>query len=71
MSLNIEEQELCINAMRDEEYATAYCSDKTWITKMDKLVDNSPDLFEVVDETEFGKTYDIEIFFENVMQTFS
>ena len=57
MALSIEEQELCINAMRDEDFATAYCSDRTWITKMDKLVAKSPDLFEVIAETEFGKTY--------------
>ena len=57
MALGIEEQELCINAMRDEEYATAYCSDRTWITKFDKLVEKSPELFEVVTETAYGKTY--------------
>lgn len=57
MGLSIEEQELCINATRDEEFATAYCSDKTWITKMDKLVAKSPNLFTVIDETEWGKTY--------------
>lgn len=57
MSLSINEQELCINAMRDEEFATAYCSDTTWINKFDKLVERSPDLFEVVAETEYGKTY--------------
>ena len=43
--------------MRDEEFATAYCSDTTWITKFDKLVEKSPDLFEVVAETKYGKTY--------------
>lgn len=57
MSLNIEEQEICINAMRDEEFATAYCSDRTWITKFDKLVEKSPNLFEIVSETDCGKTY--------------
>ena len=57
MSLSIEEQELCINAMRDEDFATAYISDRTWITKFDKLVEKSPGLFEVIAETEFGKTY--------------
>ena len=57
MVLGIEEQELCINAMRDENFATAYCSDRTWITKMDKLVEKSPNLFEVIAETECGKTY--------------
>ena len=57
MSLSLCEQELCINASRDEDFATAYCSDITWITKFDKLVKKAPDLFEVVDETSWGKTY--------------
>ena len=57
MALSIQEQEICINAMRDEEFATAYCSDRTWITKFDKLVEKSPDLFEVITETDYGKTY--------------
>lgn len=57
MPLSIEEQELCINAMRDEDFAIAYCSDHTWITKMDKLVEKSPNLFEVIAETDYGKTY--------------
>lgn len=43
--------------MRDEDFATAYCSDRTWMTKFDKLVEKSPDLFEVVAETDYGKTY--------------
>lgn len=57
MTLSIEEQEVCINAMRNEEFATIYCSDRTWITKMDKLVEKSPNLFEVIAETDYGKTY--------------
>lgn len=57
MALSVEEQEICINAMRDEDFATAYCSDRTWITKMDKLVEKSPNLFTVIAETEYGKTY--------------
>lgn len=57
MALSIEEQEICINAMRDEDFATAYCSDRTWITKFDKLVEKSPNLFEVIAETDYGKTY--------------
>ena len=57
MALSIEEQEVCINAARDEKYATAYCSDRTWITRFDKLVEKSPDLFEVIAKTSFGKTY--------------
>lgn len=57
MALSIEEQEVCINATRGEDFATAYCSDRTWITKMDKLVKKSPNLFEVIAETDYGKTY--------------
>ena len=57
MALSSEEQEVCINAMRDEDFATIYCSDRTWITKMDKLVEKSPALFEIVAETDYGKTY--------------
>ena len=57
MTLSIEEQEVCINAMRDEDFATAYCSDRTWMTKFDKLVEKSPELFEVIAETDYGKTY--------------
>ena len=56
MALSIQEQEICINAMRDEEFATAYCSDRTWITKFDKLVEKSPNLFEVIAETDYGKS---------------
>lgn len=57
MSLSLQEQEVHINAARDEEFATAYCSDSTWITKFDKLVKKSPTLFKVISETENGKTY--------------
>ena len=57
MALSVEEQEIHINAMRDEKFATAYCSDRTWITRFDRLVEKSPDLYKVVAETEYGKTY--------------
>lgn len=57
MALSLEEQELHISAFRDEDFVTAYCSDTTWITKMDKLVARSPDLFKVIAETDWGKTY--------------
>ena len=57
MKLSIEEQEIHITASRDSDFAEAYVSDTTWITKMDKLVKKSPDLFAVVAETDWGKTY--------------
>ncbi len=57
MGLTIQEQELHISAARDEEFVTAYCSDSLWIAKMDKLVNKSPELFEVVAENDVSKTY--------------
>lgn len=57
MGLSIEEQEISIIASRDEEYATMYCSDNTWITKMDKLVIKSPNLFKVINQNDISKTY--------------
>lgn len=57
MKLSLQEQEVCINACRDEDFATCYCSDTTWITKMDKLVEKSPSLFKVIAKTDYGKTY--------------
>lgn len=57
MSLSRAEQEVHISASRDEKFATAYCSDSVWITKLDKLVEKSPELFTVVRVTSVGKTY--------------
>ncbi len=57
MGLTIQEQELHISAARDEDFAEAYCSDSLWITKMDKLVKKSPELFEVTAENDVSKTY--------------
>jgi len=33
MSVSIEEQEICINAMRDEKFATIYASDSIYILR--------------------------------------
>ena len=55
--LSIQEQEIVIQSCRDEKHVTMYCSDATWITKMDKLVAKSPSLFTVTAETEYGKTH--------------
>lgn len=55
--LSVDEQEISIGADRRDDYAIMYCSDSTWITKMDKKVKESPELFSVIAETENGKTY--------------
>ena len=57
MSVSIEEQEICINAMRDEKFATIYASDSTYITKLDKLCKESPDMYSLIEDTGRGKKY--------------
>lgn len=51
------EQEVCINAMRDEKSATIYASDSTYITKLDKLCKESPDMYSLIEDTGRGKRY--------------
>lgn len=52
-----EEQEMSISAMRTEEQAYLYCSDTTWITKMERLMAANPVDFTIHAEDEFGKIY--------------
>lgn len=56
--LSTEEQEISIQSCRNENSVHMYCSDNTWITKMDKLAEKSPELFKIVAETDYGKTYE-------------
>ena len=51
------EQEICINAMRDEKFATIYASDSTYITKLDKLCKESPDMYSLIEDNGRGKRY--------------
>lgn len=48
MTVSIEEQEIYINAMRDEKFATIYASDSTYITKLDRLCKESPDMYSLI-----------------------
>lgn len=57
MAVSIEEQEICINAMRDEKFATIYSSASTYITKLDKLCRESPDMYSLLEDTGRGKKY--------------
>lgn len=59
-SLSISEQEVCINFMRDEDFATIYTSDTTYITKLDKLCKTSPEMYSLIADTGRGKTYCVE-----------
>lgn len=57
MIINVDEQETVINFGRTDDNVILYTSDKTWMTKMDKLVDLNPDSFSVIEETEVSKRY--------------
>lgn len=59
-TVSIAEQEVCINWMRDEEFATIYTSDTTQMTRLDKLCKTSPDMYSLIANTGRGKTYRIE-----------
>ena len=58
MFVNLEEQETVINCSRTEDKAMLYTSDRTWMTKMDKLVKSNPKMFKVVEENEISKRYE-------------
>lgn len=49
--VSISEQEVCINFMRNENFATIYVSDTTYMTKLDKLCKTSPDMYSLVADT--------------------
>jgi len=59
-SVSISEQEVHINFMRDEDFATIYTSDTTYMTKLDKLCKASPDMYSLISDTGRGKTYRLE-----------
>jgi hypothetical protein len=59
-TVSIAEQEVCINWMRDEEFATIYTSDTTQMTRLDKLCKTSPDMYSLIANTGRGKTYRVE-----------
>lgn len=59
-SVSISEQEVCINFMRDEDFATIYTLDTTYMTKLDKLCKTSPDMYSLLSDTGRGKTYRVE-----------
>ena len=59
-SVSLSEQEVCINFMRDEDYATIYTSDTTYMTKLDKLCKANPDMSSLIADTGRGKTYRVE-----------
>ena len=59
MNLTRYEQEVVINFNSDEDTATVYSANPTWIRKMDALVREFPDVFRIKRQTEVSKTYEI------------
>lgn len=57
MAVSVDEQKICINAMRDEKFVKIYASDSTYITKLDKLCKESPEMYSLVEDTVRGKIY--------------
>ena len=58
-SLPVSEQECVISFMRDEDFATVYTSDTTMITKFDKLCQNSPEYYSLIERNKYGNRYKI------------
>ena len=54
------EQECVINFMRGEDFATVSTSDSTMKTKLDKLCEESPEYYSLIEENNYYKTYRIE-----------
>ena len=59
MNLTRYEQEVVINLNADEDTATLYSANPAWIRKMDKLVQEFPDVFILKRQTEISKTYEL------------
>lgn len=60
--LSLEEQETTIHFMRDEKHATIYTTDRTSITKYDRLCKEAPEYYQLVKVDTIkgkicGKTY--------------
>ncbi len=59
MNLARYEQEVVINLNADEDTATLYSANPSWIRKMDKLVQEFPEVFILKRQTEINKTYEL------------
>lgn len=51
------EQEVSINFMRTDDHAMVYVSDTTYMTKLDKLCESSPEYYSLIADNGIGKTY--------------
>ncbi len=59
MNLTKYEQEVVINFNADEDKATVYSANLSWIKKMDALTREFPGTFRLTRQTETSKTYEV------------
>lgn len=59
MNLTRYEQEVVINLNADEDTAMLYSANPAWIQKMDKLMQEFPEVFILKRQTEISKTYEL------------
>lgn len=59
MNLTRYEQEVVINFNADEEMATVYSANPSWLRKMEALAREFPDTFRLIRQTEISKTYEM------------
>lgn len=58
-SIPSDEQECIISFMRNDDFAIVSTSDTTMKTKLDKLCENSPSYYSLIEENKYYKTYKI------------
>lgn len=59
MKITRYEQETIINFNAEDKIATLYTRDPAVIRKVDSLVNDHPDTFKCIDETDIDKTYEM------------
>lgn len=56
-SVPLYEQETHISFMRDEDFARIYTSDSTQITRLDKLCESNPDMYQLERDEKLSRSY--------------
>lgn len=59
MNLTRYEQEVVINFNAEEDTATVYTANPTWLRKMEALTKEFPDTFRLIRQTEISRTYEM------------
>lgn len=59
MNLTRYEQEVVINFNAEEDTATVYTANPTWLRKMEALAKEFPDTFRLIRQAEISRTYEM------------